>query len=159
MQELQPKLERQDLVIRQSCCGTRMRAELFLLHSPSHSSSCYPEGSLFPKVFLDASTPVLWDVCLFPETLTENSPTKCFRWAQPAPTRCQGHGKQHRSRCSAVPRSRAALASEQGNHKPHVCLWDFQGIPQRPAVCSQVRRGCCESCPCFTCFSQDSCQN
>lgn len=104
-------------MIRQSCCGTRMRAELFLLHSPSHSSSCYPEGSLFPKVFLDASTPVLWDVCLFPEALTKNSPTKCFRWAQPAPTCCQGMANStgHIALQCPGPEQRSCLSKETAN--------------------------------------------
>lgn len=70
---MQPVLERQNFVIRQSQCSTKMHVlemahpcvVLLLLGSPSSSSSRSPEGSLFPKVFLDSSTPMPWDACLF----------------------------------------------------------------------------------------------
>ena len=77
-------------MIRQSRYSTKSRvletahprAVLFLSHSPSRSSSRYPEGSLFPKLFLGGSTPMPWDACLF----GREQHYQTLRHAWPAPT-------------------------------------------------------------------------
>lgn len=58
-------------------------AVLFLFQTPSCSSFFSPKGSLFPKAFLDGSTPTRWDFCLFQEALMQDSTTKHFGHAQP----------------------------------------------------------------------------
>lgn len=61
-------------------------AVLVLFHVPSRSSFLSPKGSLFPKAFLDGSTPTPWDFCLFQEALMWDSTTKHFGHAQPKPS-------------------------------------------------------------------------